>query len=408
MGFNLGKFLGNAVKACGKPFQAVGHALQAADGAITKEIDKIPVIGKPLGAIFDAGFIVGFGPAMATAQVLDGKRIDQAIVGQLKQELKDVKEVAPYAEMVLSLIPGIGTGISAALAGGLALASGQPLSSAMMDAVTAAVPGGEIAKMAIDVGIQGVQLAASGKHITWENLAQAGVRGVSAGAGLPPIAQNAIVGAIQTAGDLAKGEKADIAVGDGLADTASTYLGKAGASALRVGIALAHAKFLQNAQAPQITSSTLKNKLMSVGQGVQTSDPTVAAARNNVAVTDRTGFDVGIGTSRMTVDTNQLVTLRGSLNPQEQQGFDHAMSLHIGRVTNPSPVKFGLTTSNGQAGYFTTMGMQGAEPITKQAMMTHIVANQVSKIGASVAVDQINWARMGILGQFWEWLKSVF
>jgi hypothetical protein len=408
MGFSLGKFLGNAVKACGKPFQAVGHALQAADGAITKEIDKIPVIGKPLSAVFDAGFVVSFGPAMATAQVLDGKRIDQAIVGQLKQELKDVKEVAPYAEMVLSLIPGIGTGISAALAGGLALASGQPLSSAMMDAVTAAVPGGEIAKMAIDVGIQGVQLAASGKHITWENLAQAGVRGVSAGAGLPPIAQNAIVGAIQTAGDLAQGKKADIAVADGLADTASTYLGKAGANALRMGVALAHAKFLQNAQQPQITSPTLKNKLMSVGQGVQASDSTVAAARNNVPVSNQNGFDIGIGLSRMSVDTNQLVTLRSSFSPAQQQGFDHALSLHIGRVTNPTPTNLGLTTSKGQAGYFTTMGMQGAEPITKQSMMTHIVANPVSKIGASVAVDQIAWGRMGLLGQFWEWLKSVF
>jgi hypothetical protein len=404
----IGKFLSNAVKTVGKPFAVVGEGLQDVDGAVSGLIKKIPVLGKPLAAAFDLGFTVSFGPAMAVGQIADGKRIDKAVLGQFKQELQDVKEVAPYVEMVMSFIPGIGTGISAMLAAGVALASGQPISVAIDDSMVAAVPGGAIAKAAYNVAKGGINLALSGKKVTWQALADIGVQGISDLASLPPVAKDAMLGTIDTAGQLIKGAKIDIAVGDGLADTSSAYIGKAGANALKVGVAVTHAKFLQGAQSSQITSPTLKNKMMAMGQVKLQSDPVVAASRSNVAPASLNGFDIGVGFSSYGADANQLVTFRDSLNADEQQGFDHAMSLNIGRVANPPPSNYGLTTPNGQAGFYSTMGMQGADTNTKQKMMTNIVAHPVSKIGASVAVDKITWARMGIFGQFWEWLKSVF
>src|SRR5579863_1413395 len=403
----IGKFLGNAVKTVGKPFSLVGEGLQDVDGAVGSLIKKIPVIGKPLAAAFDVTFTIGFGPALLVGQVADGKRIDTAILDQFKQELKDVKEVAPYVEMVMSFVPGIGTGISAMLAAGLALASGQPISVAIDDSLVAAVPGGAIAKAALNVAKAGINLALSGKKVTWQALADIGVQGISDLASLPPVAKDAMLGTIDTAGQLIKGAKIDIAVGDGLADTAGAYIGKSGANALKIGVAVTHAKFLKGAQSAQLNSSTLKNKLTAIRQNKFHTDPVIAAARGNVATGSLNGFDIGIGFSTYGADANQLVTFRASLSPADQQGFDHAMSLNIGRVANPPPTNMGLTTPNGQAGFFSTMGMQGADTNTKQTMMTNIVAHPVSKLGASVAVDKITWGRMGFLEQFWNWLKSV-
>jgi hypothetical protein len=401
------KFLGNAVKTVGKPFAVVGEGLQDVDGAVSSVLKKIPILGKPLAAAFDLGFTVGFGPAIAVGQIADGKRIDSAVLDQFKSELQDVKEVAPYVEMVCSFIPGIGTGISAMLAAGVALASGQPISVAIDDSLVAAVPGGAIAKAAYNAGKGALNLALSGKKVTWQALADIGVQGLSDLASLPPLAKNAMLGAIDTAGQLIKGKSIDVAVGDGMADTASTYLGKQGANALKIGVAVGHAKFIQGAQTPALASPTLKNKMMATGQNTFHTDPVVAAARSNVAPASVTGFDIGVGFSQQSSDANQLVTFRGNLTPDEQQGFDHALSLNIGRVANPPPTPYGLTTPNGQAGFYSTMGMQGADTTTKTKMMTNIVNNPVSKLGASVAVDKITWGRMGFLSQFWNWIKSV-
>lgn len=402
----IGHFLSNAVKTAGKPFELAGKGLQSAEGAVTGIVDKIPIVGKPFSAVFSFGFDAEFGEFIAVGNILSGQRIDKAVIGQLKKQLQDIKEVAPYAEMVISFVPGIGTGVSAALAGGLALASGQPITEAIEAGVLAAIPGGAIAKAAFDVARSGVNLAISGKKVTWELLASAGLQATSDLASLPPLAKNALVGALDTAGQLAKGVKIDVAVGDGLADTASTALGKQGAAALKIGIALAHATFLQKTQAPEIQGPDLQNRLMTLGQSVIKTDPTAIAARGTVDIKSVRGFDIGVGAVRLQIDANQLVTLRAGLDMASQQGFDHAISLHIGRVANPPPPA--LATPAAQAGYYTTMGMQGAHPDVKAKVMANVVATSlIGKVGASVAVQQITAARRGLLSEFWQWLKSL-
>jgi hypothetical protein len=402
---SFGHWLGNAVKTAGKPLSAIGHELQKANGALKKEVTKIPFVGKPLFAAMDLGFIGTFGPMVATADALDGKRIDKAVIGQLKQEMTDIHEVAPYAEMVISLIPGIGPGVSAAIAGGLALAAGEKLSDALMDAVAAAIPGGAIAKVAFDMAKAGVKMAQSGKKVTWEEIAGAGINVVGDLVDLPPLAKNAMVGALDTAGQLARGVKPDIAIGDGAADVLSTYIPKAATAAIKVGIAVTHAAFLQKTQEPQLTHPTFQNKLMAVGQAVQKSDSTVMAARQNVPAESKRGFDMGVGLMRHQVDKFQFQTVRQSLPLADQHGFDHAVSLHIGRVGNPPPTS--ISSTRGQAAYFTTMGMQGAEPLTKQAIMSNIVNSPVAKIGAGVAVDHITDTRTGIWNRIVNWFEGT-
>lgn len=58
--------------------------------------------------------------------------------------------VLPYVQSVLSFVPGVGTGISAALGAAQALADGRPIDEAVIAGARSAIPGGPMAQMAFD------------------------------------------------------------------------------------------------------------------------------------------------------------------------------------------------------------------------------------------------------------------
>jgi hypothetical protein len=80
-----------------------------------------------------------------------------------------VREQLKLAEMVAPFIPGIGTGVAAALGAANALAAGKPITEAILSAARSAVPGGAIAQTAFDVALN----LARGKNITDSLLAAA-------------------------------------------------------------------------------------------------------------------------------------------------------------------------------------------------------------------------------------------
>jgi hypothetical protein len=58
--------------------------------------------------------------------------------------------VLPYVQSVISFVPGVGTGVSAALGAAQALADGRPIDEAIVAAAKGAIPGGPMAQMAFD------------------------------------------------------------------------------------------------------------------------------------------------------------------------------------------------------------------------------------------------------------------
>ena len=56
----------------------------------------------------------------------------------------------PYVHSVISLVPGVGSGISAALGAAQALADGRPIDEAIVAGVRTAISGGPMAEMAFD------------------------------------------------------------------------------------------------------------------------------------------------------------------------------------------------------------------------------------------------------------------
>jgi hypothetical protein len=390
------KWVGNAVKTAGKPIGAVAHAVQGAEGAVGKEIGKLPVIGKPLHAIFDLGAMGILGPALTLGNVLGGERIDQAILGTLKQELQDVKAIAPYAEMVIAFVPGIGPGVAGALGAGLALASGQSLTQAMEEGIKDAIPGGAIAVAIYQVSKTAVSIAKKGGRVTLGDVVALGGAAAQAVGFLPEGVQTAIQGVIGPVSDAVQGVSSAVQEAETAMGPFKNLVSAEAKKALQIGISVGHGKFLQQAGMQGLTDPGLRNRLMAQGQQVAASDPTVQAARSTLQA-GFNGFDVGVGLMRMSVTPHQFQTIRGMLQGPDQVGFDLATSLHIARVSQPTPA-LGSTPAN--AGYLATLGMQGAPDASKTAIMQGIATQPVIAGGAKAAVSHVAerraswWARI--------------
>jgi hypothetical protein len=68
----------------------------------------------------------------------------------MRKRFKDQLEPAPLPETWLSFVPGVGTGISAALA----LANGKRIPEAVIAAAKEAIPGGPLVRQAMDIGMK--------------------------------------------------------------------------------------------------------------------------------------------------------------------------------------------------------------------------------------------------------------
>lgn len=169
-------------------------------------------------------------PATAAVQLAQGKRIDRIAIDSLKTTVKSARTLAPYVQTVISVVPGVGQGLSAGIGGALALAEGQSITQAVEAAVKSAIPGGPLAQAAFSVA-----------------------SGVMQGKPIDQIALNALpIGAAQkqllarglsAAKDLAAGKRVDQV----LLDQALQQLPPQIQKAVQIGTAIGHAKNLQGA-----------------------------------------------------------------------------------------------------------------------------------------------------------------
>jgi len=125
-------------------------AISSAVNTVTKEIGKVPIAGK----VLQAASKVFTAPVSIAASIASGERLDHVAVGALKDQLKTVKAIAPYAATVVSFVPGIGTGVAAAISAGAALAEGQSISEAAEAAIRGALPGGALATAGFDAAVR--------------------------------------------------------------------------------------------------------------------------------------------------------------------------------------------------------------------------------------------------------------
>jgi hypothetical protein len=326
VGLKVGHWLSNAVRSAGRGIGDAARFVDKEAGKIGKDIDKIPIVGKPFLA-----FLMLSTPELQLArlatQVLEGQNIAHAVVADLKSALKDVKEVAPYAQLVISYVPGVGSAVSGAIGAGLALAEGQPISQAMIAAVKGAVPGGPLA-----AGIFGAAVAGASAVASHENAVQVLAQTALAGLPLDDASRTAIASAITLAQKVAQGQnvgQAALAAAD--ESVASLPIDDSAKKALTIGIAMGHGTVTQKAVTKAVPGAL--DQLQVIGRAVAAKDPVVAAAEKQTK--GGRGFEIGIGLMQHAISVHAFQTVRGQLRGDDLVGFDTATSLHVGRVVGP-------------------------------------------------------------------------
>lgn len=125
-------------------FGAIFKAVGGAFSGVAKGVASVAKgIAKPVASLVAS-------PFKLTSDIVSGKNVFQSFKDTVKRDITSVKEVAPYVQAVISVIPGVGQGVNAAIAAGSALAQGQPITSAIVAGLKGALPGGPLAAQAFD------------------------------------------------------------------------------------------------------------------------------------------------------------------------------------------------------------------------------------------------------------------
>jgi len=281
----IGGFFGDIVRAASNVTKVATKAVAKAAGGVTKIVakgagglgdlaGKIPVIGTPLHAALD----MANSPFRLADALAHGARVDRAVLSHFKQQIASTRTLAPYAQTVVSMVPGVGSGVSGAIAAASALAQGRPISEAAMAAVKGALPGGPLASAGFDLA-----------------------RKVASG-------QNVAASALSAARD---------------------QLPKEARAAFDVGLALTQGKKMQDALVSAVANLTPAGMVpfAKVGAALTNLAPNMKALRTALSMKEKMGFDIVNGVlAHSGVPEHALLALRQKLGPEAKRGFDAAIA----------------------------------------------------------------------------------
>jgi hypothetical protein len=402
----VARFTRSAANAAGHGAHTLTRVTDKVTGEVTDAARRVPVVGKPLRAAVGATVE----PVRLATSLASGRRIDRAVVDSFRRSVREARTLAPYAQLVVSAVPGIGTGLSAAMAGGLVLAEGRPVNEAAVAAARAAVPGGPMAVAAFDAAVA----VGSGKPVS-----DAAVAAAVANAAPDQRSRERIRGALEVAGGVARGKPIDkvalTAAAHALAPEARTraeaVVGKPGAQeavydelvaavpasvsrATVAGLALGFAMEDQRDLHAAVTSAAGRAALVKAGSEVVAKSDVLRTAAKDVP--DRAAFDLGMGLMRHGEVTEPAVAyLRDSLTPRGKVSFDAALAVHVGAVSNPR-----LTAGTRyKVGYYAVTGSVAGSREQREGIVKLLSKNPEAKSGAASAVRAVRrrrswWRRM--------------
>lgn len=392
----IGNFVKQAAQTAGKPLHAAAHLAASGASGLSKIAGKVPLVGPALHAVIDAGLT---GPFRIADQIASGARLDKVALGALKDNLANVKEVAPYAQIVVANIPGIGTGISGVIGGSIALAEGKKITDALKQAVLDSVPGGALGKTIASVGsavmsgqsidkiaLSALPLPAEQKQLIGSSLliAKDLANGKKVNPGMLVEALKNVPGGAQSVVDFAK--KNNLNVGQVIIDRAMKTLPPEVCKSLTIGMALGHAQKLQ-AVSNKI-GENVNAVMLEKGQDIVKKDKILSALMVH-SIKSPSGFLIGTALMRHSGVTPETIkNTRKRLSSEDKKGFDLALATHIGRVTSKlppirlSPIRL--------AGYYSVKGMKHASPSQKRVLIKAVAQNPEMKSGAMVAAKEIS------------------
>lgn len=366
----------------------ISHAAAAAGKQIGKGVGKIPIVGAPINTVMSSAYKLTMAPLTNTVDAaIHGKRLDRAILNTLSVQMRAVKDVAPYAKTLVTLVPGVGTGIGAALGAGLALANGQPIDKAFLAGVTQALPGGPLAQAAANAAASAVQAAARGEKLSAQSVSGTLLNSLP----IPPAAKEALMAGAHVAGSVASGKNVAGAISDATFKKALTTLPPDIRKAYLSGMALGGATVAQSHRAQELATPSLVNKLVESGIQAAKSTPAIQEARKLVGPGVR-GFDLAQGLLTQHSQPFDIIQARASFkSPQDLRGFDMGLATRIGLVAHPLNAKLSPAAQAGQALVLGVQGMEHAE--NRKAIVDTVAAHPSAAVGGKVAAMQIAQSR---------------
>lgn len=326
-------FFGSIGHAFGSVAHAVTHTVSGAASFTGGLVGHIPLVGKPFHAALDATVM---GPLITADKIAGGARIDHAIVAGLKKNISGIKGVAPYAQAVVSMVPGIGQTVNAGIGAGTALIHGRRIDQALLDGVKTVLP-----------------------------------------ANVRSIYDKAVHAASTAVNDNRAIMQAELNKLSGTAKHA--YL---------VGSAMGHGLRLQTAVQKGASTPAAAMKMNTAGKAVVKTNPVLSAAIQVITDPDvKHGFEIGVGTLDHATPAAALTALRGGLNAKGQQGFDLALATHVGMVKKYPPAAM---PPREQFGYFLIHGINGATPDQRKVTLANVAQDNSVRTGGDVAAKELN------------------
>lgn len=145
----VGKFIPVSVLTSALAHTPMGLAVRAGIGAVSAAASGKNVFQ---GAVRSLASDPALRFAVDTAAgAVRGENVFKAAQRAAQAGIGDVRESLRFAAMVAPFVPGVGTGVAAALGAANALASGERITDALVAAVRNAVPGGALAQTGFDL-----------------------------------------------------------------------------------------------------------------------------------------------------------------------------------------------------------------------------------------------------------------
>jgi hypothetical protein len=379
------KLGGDIVHTMNKAVQLPGKAVKATLG-------KIPLIGEPITAA------VNLSPAKAlggfTSRVARGERIDRAFLRTGKEQLKAAKTLAPYVQSVVSFVPGVGTGVAAAIAAGTAIAEGRTITEAVLRGVKGALPGGAAAATAFDTAIaltKGQRIDKAALNAVKRQLpagareAVSVVEGVARGKTVSAAALNAVKrrlppqarGAVDAAVDAAKGKP--INAKDVLLRVARAEMPPQARKAFETGAAMGAARTIQSAVVNKSADRKTVSKLAKHGAAIlKTSPRALRKSARGLSRNRKAGFMAALGAiSKRGQTSHALAATRSALGIAQQKGFDHGLKTVLERTMGRTKGWASLVTR----GRVLRGNWVAARPRSRGAIYGKLIKGRKSKTG---------------------------
>jgi hypothetical protein len=378
-------WLKKAVRSAGKVVTKPVKLVAKAGRTVGRQLGKVPVVGGGLKGVFD---LTVNAPFQVAGKVASGERIDRVAISSLKAHVSSVKDVAPYAQTVISIVPVVGPGVNAGIGAGLALASGQPITTALMEGVKSALPGGPLARSVFEASSAVIQ----GKPIDQIILSTIP---------LDAQAKKGLAVALDVSKRLASGQRVDKVLLS-QADRALILLPSDVQKSFKVGTAMAEARKLQAIAAKHVDPKAL-TALKNGGANLIKSSPLLSSASAVLRTQGaKTGYSVAMGVMQhQNPQPFHVAAIRRRLDAEQRKGFDLAVSVRSGMVASRLGAPKSAPPSQ-QLGYYATRGI--VKTANTPAIIKAVRTNPATKAGASAAIAKIQAVKPGL----WKRIKVFF